>query len=179
VSHAAATFARNGEMWTLTWHGSTVHVKASKGMNDLAALLARPGVEISCVDLTGAAVDDHRSGDVIDTVARRQYEDRLRELQVDIDDARADHDHAREERAQIEFDAIVDHLTAALGLGGRSRRHADTSERARSAVTQRIRGSIKRIEAVHPALGAHLRRSVVTGFFCSYRPETPVAWTLS
>lgn len=173
-----AQFTLDGEMWTLSWSGSTVYVKASKGMTDLAELLAHPGVEISCLDLAGAVVDDRNTGDVIDAAARRQYEDRLRELQSDIDDAQASSDHARAERAQAEFDAIVDHLTAALGLGGRFRRHGDTAERARSAVTRRIRDAVKRIESVHPQLGAHLRRSVDTGLFCSYRPETPVQWLL-
>ncbi len=173
-----AAFTLEGEMWTVSFGGSVVHLKSSKGMHDLAELLSRPGADVSCLDLAGAAVDDRSTGEVIDAEARRQYEDRLRELQVDIDVADADHDTARAERARAEFDAIVDHLTAALGLAGRPRRHVDTTERARSAVTQRIRGSIKRIEAAHEQLGAHLRSSIHTGMFCSYRPETPVRWAV-
>ncbi|TWH28374.1 hypothetical protein [Isoptericola variabilis] len=43
-------------------------------------------------------------------------------------------------------------------------------DRARSAVTQRIRAAIRRIGEHHPELGEHLRTSVTTGTFCSYRP---------
>jgi hypothetical protein len=36
-------------------------------------------------------------------------------------------------------------------------------------VTARIRDAIRRIEAVHPELGAHLSQAVATGIQCSYR----------
>ena len=67
---------------------------------------------------------------------------------------------ARAERAQVELDAVVEHLAAALGLGGRSRSGAGTAERARSAVTQRIRATIRRLGDEHPELGRHLEASI-------------------
>ena len=36
-------------------------------------------------------------------------------------------------------------------------------------MTARIRDALRKIERRHPALGAHLRQSVVTGRMCSYR----------
>ena len=51
-----------------------------------------------------------------------------------------------------------------------------SAERARSAVTQRIRATIRRLGAEHPELGRHLEASIVTGTYCSYRPEHPVDW---
>jgi hypothetical protein len=53
-----------------------------------------------------------------------------------------------------------------------------TSERARKAVTARVRDAIHRIGAVLPDLGAHLDRSVLTGTTCRYAPTEPVSWTL-
>jgi hypothetical protein len=44
-------------------------------------------------------------------------------------------------------------------------------------VTWRIRDALARIEAVHPELGQHLRRSVRTGTFCVYAPNDPVDWS--
>ena len=38
--------------------------------------------------------------------------------------------------------------------------------------------AIGRIDRELPALGSHLRNSVRTGIFCSYRPEQPVEWRL-
>jgi hypothetical protein len=45
-------------------------------------------------------------------------------------------------------------------------------------VTQRIRPTLKRIDAVHPRLGRHLLSGVRTGTFCVYDPEEPVRWQL-
>ena len=166
-----------GDLWTVTFDGVTVHVRTSKGMVDLARLLAAPDTEVHCTDLAGVVVQDHASGEVIDARARREYEQRVRELQLEIDDAESDADFHRADRARDELDAIVDHLTAALGLGGRTRRHTDGAERARSTVTQRIRSTIKRLSTVHPALAAHLEVSVQTGIYCRYRPERPTTWS--
>ena len=52
------------------------------------------------------------------------------------------------------------------------------AERARTAVTARIRDALRRIERADPELGAHLRRSVRTGTLCSYAPERATTWEL-
>jgi hypothetical protein len=39
-----------------------------------------------------------------------------------------------------------------------------------------VNDAMKRIEAVDPALGRHLRQSVRTGTFCVYHPDPPVDW---
>jgi hypothetical protein len=46
-------------------------------------------------------------------------------------------------------------------------------------VTHRVRATIRQIDKLHPRLGAHLRHSINTGTYCSYRPEAPVAWQLT
>jgi hypothetical protein len=45
------------------------------------------------------------------------------------------------------------------------------AERARKAVTARIRDAIRRITDAHPELGAHLDRTVRTGTTCRYEPS--------
>ena len=76
------------------------------------------------------------------------------------------------------MDALAEQLAAAVGLGGRNRRIGSGAERARCAVTKRIKSSIKRIGEAIPSLGSHLAARVKTGYFCSYNPhpERPVAW---
>ncbi len=76
------------------------------------------------------------------------------------------------------MDAIAEQLAAAVGLGGRDRRASSDAERARSAVTKRIKESITRIAEVIPPLGHHLAARIKTGYFCSYNPhpDRPVAW---
>ena len=178
----AATFRREGELWLLTFGGETVHMPDLKGLHDLARLLASPGEEIHALDL-GAAGDgpapQGHAGEIIDADARAAYKVRIDELREERDLAQAANDIVRAERAQEELEAIGDALKSAYGLGGRARRAGDHAERARSAVTWRIRSAISRVEAVHPALGRHLKNSVRTGTFCAYTPEQPVDWRLT
>jgi predicted ATPase len=173
---AEAVFRRNGDFWDVSFAGRTVHLKGSKGLADLGQLLATPDVEHHCLDLMGAAVEERSTGEVIDDTARRRYEARVRELQGELDEAEANNDTARVEKASIELDQLIDHLTSVMGLGGRGRRAASSAERARSAVTQRVRSTIRRIAVAHPELGRHLTASITTGTYCSYRPERPVPW---
>jgi hypothetical protein len=86
------------------------------------------------------------------------------------------HDLARAEQARAERDFLAAELAAALGLGGRPRVAGNPTERARKAITNRIRLAIDRVAAVHPTLGHHLRHSIHTGTFCAYKPEHPVHW---
>jgi len=51
-------------------------------------------------------------------------------------------------------------------------------EHAREAASARIRDVIAEIERLHPSLGRHLRRSIRTGVFCSYRPEESRPWNV-
>ncbi len=53
---------------------------------------------------------------------------------------------------------------------------AEAVERARKAVTNRIRQTLARIANVHHALGLHLRNAVHTGTRCVYTPERPTGW---
>ena len=59
----------------------------------------------------------------------------------------------------------------AFGLGGRGRRAASASERARAGVTRALRQAIARIGQNHPRLGEHLGRTIRTGTYCAYVPD--------
>jgi predicted ATPase len=165
-----------GPVWEAGYRGRVVTVRGSKGLADLAKLLESPGREHHCLDLTGAGVQEASTGEVIDAAARRAYETRIRDLQEEVDDAELAHDLARAERAQAELDALVDHLTAAIGRGGRTRKASATAERARSAVTQRVRSTVRQLADAHPELGRHLQASINTGLYCSYTPPDDTTW---
>ena len=179
-------FARDGAMWTLSYGGVTARMRDAKGLSDLAVLLAAPGREVPAADLIAAAgagqagLADLRMGadEVLDATARRQIRARLASLGEDIAEAESWNDPERAARARAERDALLRELTAAAAPGGPPRLLGDQSERARKAVTARIRDVIGRLEPVHPALAGHLRESVTTGTRCSYSPPTPVSWRL-
>jgi hypothetical protein len=190
----AARFRRAGSLWELAFADAVVHLPDLKGLADLATLIASPGREIHSLDLAGGHApggrDEFRAaaelegvegdlGEVIDARARVAYRARAEELLAEVEDARVARDPVRSERAQAELAAIHDQLEAAYGLGGRVRRSGNPAERARSAVTARIRAAIRRVESAHPALGRHLKNSVRTGTWCVYAPEAAVSWELS
>jgi hypothetical protein len=181
-------FRSDGEVWILGYEGRQVRLRDAKGLRDLATLLARPGRPVAALDLATAYTRRPATGDApggvegdlgeaLDATARRAYRQRLAELEEELADSTADPERAARQRA--ERDALVEQLTTAYGLGGRRRRPGSPTERARTAVTGRIRDAIRHIEAAHPPLGRHLRGAVHTGTFCVYEPEHPVRWQVT
>jgi hypothetical protein len=76
----------------------------------------------------------------------------------------------RAEVIQDELDQLVAQLAAAFGLGGRERRAASVSEKARLNVTRAVRAAIVKLSEALPAAGATLDRRVRTGLYCAYEP---------
>jgi hypothetical protein len=194
ASEQANVFRRDGEYWTVGYRGLVVTLRDTKGLQDLAHLLTEPRREIHVLDLiaegtgarsvsanaaaqAGLAVQG-RGEPVIDQTARAQYKRRIAELETDIDQAHERGDGEAAAVAQEELDALITQLTAAYGLGGRSRRTPDHVERARKAVSRRLRDAITRIAHAHPRLGRHLDTSIRTGAFCSYQPERDTVWAI-
>lgn len=170
--------ARQGAGWLAVFAGRRVLLPDLKGLHDIHRLLAQPGDAIHCLDLADRAGDAFLGDAALDERARAEAKARIRDLQAEIDEAEAMHDVGRAERARAEMDRLVAALTRALGLGGRGRRLGDAAEKARTAVTWRIRHAVKKIKAAHPELGRHLANSLRTGTFCTYEPEHAVAWRL-
>ncbi|GAY09472.1 AAA family ATPase [Pseudonocardia sp. N23] len=176
---ADAAFVRDGEVWTLRWAGREVRLRDTKGLRDLATLLARPGRDVASAELVGSLdLPVPAAAELADRTAVAAYRRRLLDLQDDLDDATAAHDPVRAERAVAERDALLAELGAVTGLGGRPRTAASDAERMRKAVGNRVRQALARIDDVHPELGRHLAVSVRTGTFCRYAPDREVHWQL-
>jgi hypothetical protein len=185
-------FRREGDYWTVVYDGATLRLRHAKGLAYLALLLRHPGREIHAADVAalaaGAPGDAWEGGvvhpppasgeTVIDARARAAYRRRLDELSTEIEDARANQDLGRAERARAEVEFLTQELERAMGLGGRGRRTGSAAERARLNVTRALRAALGRLAARHPQLGRHLHRTVRTGTFCSYSPDprVPIAW---
>ncbi|SBU93805.1 Predicted ATPase [Streptomyces sp. Ncost-T6T-1] len=181
----SAEFRRNGPVWQLRWNGVTVHVPDAKGLRDLHSLLGLPGADVPAVRLLAPEGGDlvvaagQLGGDpVLDEEAKRRYKEHLDRLDAEIDRAAARDDAQQVEKYDRERQALLDELRTAAGLGGRTRRLGDQTERARKTVTARIRDTLRKLETLHPALAAHLKASVTTGTTCAYRPEHSPDWRL-
>jgi predicted ATPase len=193
-------FRKEGEYWTLVFQGDVCRIRDIRGLQYLAHLLRYPQQEVHVLTLvTGgvepsdaislapsagerrypqedAALGFTDAGDVLDTQARAAYKQRLRELHAELEEARGYNDLGRAEKVREEIDFLTQELSLAVGLGGRARKAASVTERARVNVTRALKAAIKKIADAHPSLGQHLARTVKTGTFCSYTPDLPCSW---
>jgi CheY-like chemotaxis protein/uncharacterized membrane protein len=197
-------FYKEGEYWTVSIGGNAVRLKNSKGLAYLAYLLRHPAAEFHVLDLSGgiASGSDEQvsnrlalnqenlekagihigslgdAGELLDDQAKSAYRHRLSELRQELEEAKALGKVERADELEEEIDALTRELSRAIGLGGRRRRAASASERARQTVTKTIRTVIERIARSDAMLGNIFSRCIRTGIFCSYQPDPdlPIRW---
>lgn len=176
---APAIFKQEQAIWHMVFDGVEITMPDLKGFHDIARLLACPETELHCTELMGIDSSMDEKDFTMDARARLEYEARARELQHEIEKAEAHNDIGRKEKLQEELEYLVDHLSKSFGLGKRPRKMKSPAERAREAVTLRIRSAVKKIDSHHPSLAKHFSNSLRTGQFCSYSPEDHREWILS
>jgi hypothetical protein len=201
-------FRKEGEYWTVGYGGNAIRLKNTRGLGYLAHLLRYPGAEFHSLDLFGGIASEREedesgqsvqglprgaedlekagihitglgdAGEMLDEQAKVAYRHRLSELREALEEAKELGNVERAEQAEQEIDALTRELSRGVGLGGRSRRAASASERARQTITKTIRAVVERIAQSDAQLGGILSRCIKTGTFCSYQPDPdlPIAW---
>jgi hypothetical protein len=208
TSPEQAIFRKEGEYWAIGYGRKSFRLKDTKGLGYLAHLLRHPAAEFHVLDLAGGVAgqreDDETNqsvcglprgeqdlekagihigtlgdaGEMLDEQAKVAYRHRLSELRKELEEAKEVGNVERAEKAEQEIDALTSELSRAVGLGGRNRRAASASERARQSVTKTIKAVVERIMQSDTALGDLFSRRIKTGNFCSYLPDPdfPIAW---
>ncbi len=168
-------FRKEGEYWTVGLGGKAFRLKDTKGLGYLAHLLRHPAAEFHVLDLVGGIAgqrdDDESSqsvhglprgdedlekagihigslgdaGEMLDEQAKVAYRRRLADLREELEEAKELGNVERAEQAEQEIDALTRELSRAVGLGGRNRRAASASERARQSITKTIKAVLERI----------------------------------
>ena len=190
------TFRLEGDYWTVSWRGKVVRLRDARGLHYIAYLLANPARQILAVELAaaGTANGDQRApiksagiaanlgdaGAMLDAKACEQYRRRIAELREELSQAAQYNDTSRAARLRSELESLRDQIGAAVGLGGRVRKAASHSERARLMVTKAIKTAIAKIRAGDASMGRHLATSIRTGNSCVYDPDPahPISWQL-
>jgi hypothetical protein len=167
---ASFTLALEGEYFSLRYGETVVRLKDSRGLRILAHLVEHAGQEHHVLVLAGS-VDGGDAGDVIDREAGAQYRRRVEELRGELAEAERFSDRGRVDRLREELDAIGAELARGFGIGGRARKAASDSERARINVQRHLKKAIQKIGESAPPLEKHLQWAVKTGTYCSYRPS--------
>jgi hypothetical protein len=167
--------------------GSEFHVLALEAGVDAAGLdgrsvegvtrlVVRTEQEIAELGLRTGGLDD--AGAMLDSEAKTAYKRRLVELREELDEAKEFGHVQQSSRIEEEIESLVKELSRAVGLGGRDRRAASQSERARINVVRAIKSATEKIAAHHSELGCMLSKAVRTGTFCRYLPDSrnPTSW---
>ena len=160
-----------GRLVALTLGAQRVTVPVSVGATYLQTLIASVGSDVPAEHLvTRTRPSRTLRQPVADRSAIAAYRERIRNLQLCIEDAEIDGDASRAEDARTELAALVAHLGGATDRHGHPRGFLEAHERARVAVQKALRRFIETVAAVNPTIGDHLHRSVHTGRFCRYTP---------
>jgi DNA-binding NarL/FixJ family response regulator len=177
-----SVFRKEGEYWTIRHRGSECHLRDSKGLRYLAFLLRNPGrecdaLEVAADDLGDRTRDPGGASEFLDAQADAVNRQRLRELDQEL--ARGWGSTEQVARLEEERRVLQRAVAGAPGLAGGEERTASASERARENVARGVKLVLDRLDDSIPDLAAHLKRTLTTGAFCSYRPEpdSPVRWT--
>lgn len=186
VSHSTAerpatsgSMHRRGGVWHITFGGATAVVSHTKGLGDIARLLAMPGREIHVLDLIDAADRSGAAGPLADRRSLDAYRKRLTDLETERAEAASYNDDERSARLEAERQALLEELGRLRGVQGRVRQFANhPAERGRKAVAARVRDAIGKLESLLPELAAHLQRTIVTGTYCRYRGEPGITWDI-
>ena len=196
ATSSRAVFRREGDYWTVAWQGKVVRVKDAKGLHYIAYLLANPGRQVLACELAaagvalcnqrasmdrgGTAADLGDAGALLDAKARAEYQRRIGELREELAEAVQLNDGCRAARLRFELESLCDQIVAAVGLGGRNRKAASHSERARLMVTKAIKATIAKMRASDASLGRYFATSIKTGNCCAYDPDNSpsIAWQL-
>jgi hypothetical protein len=186
----AARLARAERGWTASHGHVSARLPDGKGIRYLAELLATPGREKHSLDLVDrlegvdseGQLDRRALGDAgpqLDAQARAEYRRRIEQLRGAAADAIELGQLEAAERIQDELDQLVQQLSQAFGLGGRSRPSGSAAERARLNVTRAVRSAVGRITEVLPEAGRDLDRQIRTGVFCAYEPRNDaISWVV-
>jgi hypothetical protein len=163
----------------LSFQGKQAQLPDSKGLADIAILIGAHGADVHVLTLVGNKLARMGADPVLDERAKAAFKSRLEDLAREIDAADAAGSPERAEKLCSERDALIRHLAAAAGLGGRDRRLGDEAERARKTVSARVRDALSKIEPVHPELATHLRGALRMGTTCCYTAAGSTTWKVS
>ncbi len=192
------SICREGEIWTLTYHGKSSHHGDTKGLRYIQALARTPGKPID-VDtlyrevnppdpgslgstlsgLTDEALDDlnlSKNGlgsteTQIDDKAHRQIKEKIGKLNESIEDAKERGNQELQEKQEEEREKLVNYLSANSGKDGRLRETDPIKERTRKAIGMALHRAIAAISKKDPVIGKYLDDCISTGTTtCCYTP---------
>lgn len=199
------SFCKEGKYYTIRFEGRVVCVPTTVGWRYIEHLIRHEGREFQALQLamivrgqrpenvnaqlsalSGEALAElglsvsgfGDAGERLSQQAINEYRQARRDYQEDLRQAEATNDEERIAQAKAALAFLEQEVIAAVGLGGRKRKAADTKEKARKAVSIAVTRSLQSIRGDYPALYEHLDAALKCGDFFLYEPATSPHWQL-
>jgi hypothetical protein len=195
-------FQKRGDDWLIGPEADPIPVRDLKGFSYIAYLLERPNVSVETGELSRIfdgtisssqfrgnpesqelteRPDLGDAGDHTDRKTLRDINNRLQEIDREIQDPQDASHYEAVEKLKDEKEKLLGYVRQTTGLGGRLRKSSATNERERSSVTYRIKEAIKRLGKSNGTVHHYLSTTIKTGNSCAYKPapDSPIKWTVS
>ena len=202
------SFCLENDFWHIRFRGATYSIKQSLGMRYIVCLIQRayhdepeilaaglyylvqghPPVTRTALDkLTvdqledlGLSVADLGDGmDVITTEGKERVKGQIKELDLQIRESEEDGNMDEVFLLREKKEAIEDYIKKASGLGGRGRKGANPTKRARQAVSKSIKNTLANMQKKDGVeLAAYIKDHCKLGHSCSFRKDTSIPWQI-
>jgi hypothetical protein len=195
-------FRQEGQIWTTIYNGITKRFEDAKGFHYIVHLLSNRGKEIGVLELVAAVEKQtdqlsgsiyskmtaeqleelnltlshlNDGGEIIDNESEIAYSHRLDELREEYEVNISNPEKAAEIKEELNF--IEKELSAAKGLGGRTRKFPTLKGTTQKAVSKAIFRTLGIIKKNHPDLYSHLNNALrpISPPFC-YNPDRQINW---
>src|SRR4029453_5660049 len=104
--------------WKFSFGNSAVQLPEVKGFFDIQKMLSQPRQLFHCAELMGRVFSE-KGEKLFDAKAKKQYEKKIAELQADIREAEQRNDFSELEKAQDEYDKLIEYFVTIAGDEGK------------------------------------------------------------
>lgn len=182
---AENVFQKTGDFWTVRYGGNTKHIAGDAGIQYIHFLIFKSGETFT----TGKFLSEYNEklialacGDkILDTEAKKNYKERLKDIDIELENTKSNNDFAKQERLEDEKADITAELLKAAGFARHGKKLNPEYSKYRLSIGNAINRAIKKIDKHLPELAIHLRDSIpqlYSSTSLSYRPPEPIDWML-
>jgi hypothetical protein len=174
-------FLPSGNGYVIKGFGESGHLGKYIGLAVIARLIRTPNEPVSMFELVGAnnqIVADRRSQQpALDEEAMSQIKERLRELNADLAQARAENNTVEADLAEKEIDEVTEQLAQTAGLSGKCRDLNNRFNKLRARIFGRLStvyAALKNADPPMESLASHFEQNISSqGRAFIYRPPNP------
>ena len=176
-------FRQEGDFYRIRFEDVETSLKAMKGLAYLSILLSRPHQPVFCGELESVVRGEtlewsELRESPLDEQAIREYRGRLSAATRELD--RLPQAHSSDQRGRLirEIEWLEQELSRATDRNGQPKKMNPSWEKSRKRVGNAIARALDHMHIQLPALAAHVRQNLDSGFLLVYRPNSAIEWQI-